>query len=60
MGENRFMRRVNQELLHDMTRKTEQILGIAAVRCAEEGVGIQTLGGRRRSLRPDPQGIPSL
>ena len=43
LGENRFMRRVNQALLHDMTRKTEQILGTAAVRCAEEGVAFKPL-----------------
>ncbi len=43
MGETTFMHRVNQKLLHDLTRKTEQILGIAAVRCAEEGVALKPL-----------------
>lgn len=43
LGENILMRRINQNLLHEMTRKTEQILGIAAVRCAEEGVAFKPL-----------------
>ena len=49
MGETTFMHRVNQKPLHDLTRKTEQILGIAAVRCAEEGMALKLSTNRQRA-----------
>jgi nucleotide-binding universal stress UspA family protein len=38
-----YFGRLNQKDLHDLTRKMEQVLGMAAIRCAEEGVTFKPL-----------------
>src|SRR3954467_9623760 len=38
LGETKFMHQLNRKLLHETTRRAEQVLEAAAIRCAEEGV----------------------
>jgi nucleotide-binding universal stress UspA family protein len=38
-----YFERLDRKLLHDLTRRSEQVLGMAALRCAEEGVAFKPL-----------------
>ena len=43
LGETKFMHQRNRKLLHEATRRAEQVLEAAAIRCAEEGVAFKPL-----------------
>jgi nucleotide-binding universal stress UspA family protein len=43
LGETHYKHGVNQHLLHDLTRRIEQILSSAALTCAHEGVAFKPL-----------------
>ena len=43
LGETKFMHQLNRKLLHEATRRAEQVLEAAAIRCAEEGVAFKPL-----------------
>jgi nucleotide-binding universal stress UspA family protein len=45
LGETRHLQRINRRFLKDLTRKIEQILGSAALRCAQEGAAFKPLEG---------------